>query len=289
MLKDISLLVSLSLCYPPTTKTDKEASEDLENQKGTTDGQYRAVKRLFRKTALAAMKTLDGEIGRFHKKETAPWGEEGQRILLTANFDDYMRSIRDFKRRREDAARDFEREYPSILADARYDLKGAFDLNDYPAQHEVRECFQFKVKSLPIPDAADFRIDLPAKEMAELSANVARMIRDAEDVARMDLAKQIITPVVHMVEKLSGDTDGRWYNSMVENISDIADRIPRLNVTGDPVLASLASRLKADLTRHPVETLKENKLVRTSVKKRAQDILDTMSVFMGPVSQEIAA
>ena len=82
------------------------------------------------------------------------------------------------------------------------------------------------------------------------------------------------------VKGVSRQVEG-FKGSLVENIREICDVLPRLNVTGDADLARFASTVQAELSHYDVEDLKQDDVLRKQAADKSQAILDQMMDVYG--------
>jgi hypothetical protein len=81
----------------------------------------------------------------------------------------------------------------------------------------------------------------------------------------------------------NGAEDGqrpRLYDSMITNIVEIVDVLPKLNIAGDTELDRMASEVRKSLVVDPKE-LRKSEAVRSDTAKAAVDIAQRMAAYMG--------
>lgn len=279
MLHERTLLVTLSLGLPPLQKTDKRITADITAREGCQAGALSAKKRLLPEHAIEAVKALDREIGDYHHAHTLAWGD-GTRILRSLDFDAYAGEMRAFQHRRESEALAFEARYDQFLWEARRILNGAFNERDYLPVARIRSRFKFKLDFNPVPSASDWRLTVQQECMDELRAGIERQTEAAIQTAHADLARKIAEPLSKMVERLS-EPEAVFRDTLVTNLREICDLIPRLNITGDVAIDALRQRIYTDLYQHEPDTLRESSAVRASTARKAQAILDQMAGVFG--------
>ena len=289
-LKNRAILITLGLSSFAPRKTDKRVTEKVLNQHGAGHDAGRWIKNLLPEAALKPVTELDGEIRRFHYQHTLPWTDDGRRILSTAGFDAYMTQMRAFRTAREARVRTFLDNYDRYVQEARRILNGTFDPGDYPDRATAARRFDFRLDSIPIPDASDFRVTLAEGDMDDLRASVRSQVERAEQLARNDLLLRIAEPLAHMVTRLADDS-AVFRDSLVENLREIAALIPALNVTGDARIEALRVEVVDKLCRFSPEALRTNSIVRGAVARDAQAILDKMSDWLpsAPATEQLAA
>ncbi len=279
MLSERAILVCLSLGLPPMAKIDKRITRKNEQDHGTAAGRLKTTKRLLPDQALKPVQELDREIEEYHRKNTCAWGE-GERILNSAIYLEFSDRLRQFRMRRETLVEEFVRNYLLYVDEARRQLNGAFDPRDYLPQERIASRFTLKVEYKPVPDAGDFRVTIVREAMDELRESVNRRVEEAERGIRRDIASRIAKPLAHMVNRLN-DPDADFRDSLVGNLREICDLIPKLNMLGDPQVEATRQQIYADLYRADTGLLKENRIVRGDTARKAQDILDKMQDYFG--------
>lgn len=275
-LSERALLVTLSLGLPPMSKKDARITQEIRHRHGTD--KIRASKTLLPEQAIQPLQKVQKDAYEYHRKNTVAWGEEA-RLLASGHFMEYSARLGDLRTRFDGLADEFTRDYPLYVDAARTMLNGAFNADDYPSQSVIRGRFRMELQFAPVPDAGDFRISLMREAMDELRDGLNARIEDATAAARNDLAARIASPLAAMVERLS-QPDAVFRDTLVENLREICDLIPALNVTGDPELEVVRTRIRTELYTASPDLLRENGLVRRNTARKAQNILDLMNDYI---------
>lgn len=278
-----AVLVNLSITQWSARKLDKKITHETNTQHGVDSEFGRYNKRLVAKEALDKLASIANAARAYHYQQTLPWDQSGARILASLNMPEYQAGIRKHRQDFEDAAASFVAGYPDFVADARRRLNGAFDEADYPTVTAVAGRFAFTSNMLPMPDTQDFRVQLSAEELA----SVERDINARVSAACRDVWDRVHEAVGHMATKLKeyglgadGKVTGAFRDSLVGNVCQLAELLPRLNVTGDAKLDELAKRLRAELCAEPAEVLRTNPKARADVAARASQILADMGGYV---------
>jgi hypothetical protein len=79
----------------------------------------------------------------------------------------------------------------------------------------------------------------------------------------------------------------RLYDSMITNIVEIVDVLPKLNIAGDTELDRMASEIRKSLVVDPQE-LRKSETMRSDAAKAAADIAQRMAAYMGVPTERIA-
>ena len=282
-----AMLSGLNITQWAARKIDKRVTAETNTAHGAAADAGRYNKALIAREALASIVAVANAARATHYQMTLPWLDNGSRILPAALHSRYADAMRAHREGFESAVAEFIGGYESYVADARKRLNGMFEECDYPAVSEIARRFSVAVSLYPVPDSADFRVDVSEAQAAAIRADIEARAAEALSGAMRSAWERIAESVGHMVQKLAdykpGATgeraSGIFRDSLVENVRDLVAILPGLNLTGDPALAAVADRMAA-LPRHDAEALRVSEALRTETKAAAESILETVSHFM---------
>ncbi len=277
-LSEKAMLVKLSITKWSARKYDRKISREVADKYGTDQDRGRYNKVLVAHEHLQAIQKAESAARTFNYENTLPWKDDGARILPSNNYMDYTGEIRALKSQFESQVRDFIQIYPALVDQARLDLNGLFDPADYPDPTTIGRKFAFEVEVDPLPTAADFRVTLQAGEVDRIKAEIAGRLKEAQAEAMADLFNRLHEVVKHMAGKLS-DKEAIFRDSLITNIQDLVDLLPRLNLTGDPHLETLRREVEAKLLGYEPDTLRKNPFARQETAQAASDILTAMAGY----------
>lgn len=266
-----AMLVSLSISQWTARKLDKKVTEDVAQQYGHTGDWGRYNKVLVAQEAIKAINKIGNEARTLHYNNTLPWNDLGQRILPAANYGDYKDLMHEAKSRFDAEVRRFISNYPALVEEAKAQLNGMFDEADYPNSAEIESKYGFNLVVEPMAVASDFRVELSEKAVEEIRAEIEARSAKLTEEAMDDLWKRTFEAVRHMAEKLA-DEKSIFRNSLVENVAEIANLLPKLNVTGDELMTEMADEIKASLTVFTPEELRTSREARRTIAKKAREI-----------------
>lgn len=273
-LTDKALLVALSISQWSARKFDKKATDEVNNAHGATDA-GRFNKALVSRDHLQEIQKIANEARTFHYENTLPWGDNGERLLPAANYFEYTRAIATLKNKFDGLVREFCQSYPLMIDEARRRLNGLFNETDYPAN--VADKFEVKTSFMPVPQSADFRLNLNAQEVDSLRGKIEDEIGRRFAAAQHDVFVRVADHLKRMHERLSVN-DAVFRNSLFENLRELIDLLPRLNFSQDSRIAHLSQELKA-LYCEP-EAVRNDVALRQQKAAQVEGILDRMSAFM---------
>jgi hypothetical protein len=292
-LHDKAILTSLSLGKFGLNRHDDHEAREVARRAGADSKSVSVTKRLLQgNPAYDAVRKFDAALGTWNRKQTLPWNDDGTRMLPTLQYDAYMTSMRQARTDRERLVREFLSGYDAFVQADRSRLGTMFRSSDYPDRSTVAQRFGFELAVNPVPDGKDFRITVSKEDLIALQQNVEVRVQHAEEKARLDLFQRLATPLLAMAEKLGDsakDLTMRTTVPLIDNLKEILELIPRLNITGDAKIEEFRRRVLEELAQITPETLKDNDLVRSVAARKAQSILDEMSDFMGGPAPALAA
>lgn len=269
-------------------RLDRKITDETNAAHGAAADAGRYNKALLPKDAMAGITAAANAARTLHYARTLPWLDEGARILPAAAFPDYSAAMKRHRSEFESAVESFVRSYPDHIAAARVRLNGMFDPADYPDPADIRSRFTLKTRVLPVPDAADFRVDMADAQAAEIRAAIEESTREALATAVRDVWGRIADVVGRMAERLAEyrpaaggrKAEGIFRDSLVENVRELAAILPALNLTNDAALSGISNRIERELCRHDADALRESDVLRRDVAESAAAILSDVSAFL---------
>jgi hypothetical protein len=177
--------------------------------------------------------------------------------------------------------------YPSYVEQVRPELNGLFREEDYPSVEKLRAKFGVKLEVLPIPSGNDFRVTLSEEEQARVAREIDESVRQSLNRGTNDLWVPLTDVVTHMVDKLN-EPESRFHASLVTNVFDLVDLLPRLNVNQDEELNRFAAKIKDRLCNFSAHDLKKNEILRVATATDAAQILSEMDAALRGREQDSA-
>lgn len=275
-----AMIVRLKISAWTARKEDKAAASTVADyyHADREVGNYR--KSLIPKEAIARVTKIANKARVFHDEQTLPWDDAGGRILPATNFLPYSEEIRKLKSQFEVAVEDFVANIVSYKEAAKKELGDLYRESDYPSIESMRDRYSFSAKIEPIPEGQDFRVALDATEVAKIRESIEADVEDRVSTAMEDLYVRLYNVVKHFSDKLN-TKDAIFRNSLVSNIVEIVDLLPRLNLNGNGTLESLRREVESKLAHYDPDTLRQDTNVRAKAAAEADAILQQMSGYVG--------
>ena len=242
-----AMLVSLRINSWSGRLYDRQASQQVavHHDADTSAGRYN--KRLLPKQAFAALAATMSNARTSHNANTLPWDDQGGRLLTVANYDRYTTALDTLVERVVRERARFIEDYDDYVDQARLDLGRLFRMEDYPGTEALQGKFAIRYRIVPVPDARHFMADLAQGETERVRRDIEQQVRTRLNDAQRDLYRRLGEAVERVGERLREDENGKplvFRDSLIENIRELVDVVPRLNIFADDDLAMLCREVK---------------------------------------------
>jgi len=282
-LSERALLVSLNVSQWNGRKLDKEETADVVRRHSAVKNAARVNKDLLpNANSLQAIQKKTGEIRTFVYKRSAPWAD-GMQIMQSSGYLDFMQEFRRLKAEWDHLVDVFVGEYPTLQAQAQYALGSLFNPADYPHADDLRAKFALDVRFMPVPNAADWRVDLGDEAINDLKASVEAQVKAGQEAAMQAVFDRIYDVARKAHERLS-DPKAIFRDSLVENAVELCEVLPSLNITGDKRVDALRKVLATSLGKHNPGTLRKDPAVRKKTADAMKQVMSKMDAFYAPAS-----
>ena len=250
-LNENAMLATLKVRGWNGTKHDLDATEEIHERRGADAESGRYTKRLVSRAALKPIRKIGDEARSLHYKLTMPWDDGSYRLLPVKVYDRYTKFMDDYANQRLQALQDFIDEYPQHIEAARETLGDLIDRGDYPAVAKLQARITMSHRIRTVPHSDHFVCDFLAKrEIANIKRDIDRQVQSQIANAVQSLYQRVGKAVNGFVDRLQPGKDGKdkiFHESTVENLREIIELMPSLNITGDKVLTAMTAELEAAL------------------------------------------
>ena len=281
-----AMLVGLRISAWSGRLYDREASDHIavHHDASTNVGRYN--KRLLPKAALAALNATMSEARTRHYANSLPWDDKGSRLLTVANYEHYTGIMDGLRERLVRQRARFIEDFDHYVEQARLDLGKLFRIEEYPSKDDLRGKFSIRYRITPVPDADHFIARLASEDTDRVKRDIERHIEEQLHDAVGDLYRRLAEAVERVSERLNEDGDGKplvFRDTMISNIRDLVDVVPRLNIFGDQRLASLCEQVKDRIAGVEPDSLRPSRtfdpVVRDRVKRDADALMEQFAGY----------
>ncbi len=282
-----AMLVELSISVWTGIKKDKRASQDVESQNGADRGVANVSKKLLGDCAeLKAVQDFTANVRTgIHYDMTMPWSNSGLRLLPTAKYFDYTKTMTALQAEWERLVETFLAAYEWEAAQAQAKLGSLFARDEYPTIEKLRTKFRFSINFIPMPEAGDWRVDMQSEARDALAAHYEKFYSEQTQRAVMATWSVAAEALSAMSERLADPVEGEKANkngskvfrdSLVENMMDAIDKLEVFNLTGDPTMQMMQKRLRQAMNGVTPEALREDRDFRLATKRAVDEAIKAL-------------
>ena len=287
-----AMLVGLRITAWSGRLYDREASDHVAVHHDASASAGRYNKRLLPKAAFAALTATMSEARTRHYANSLPWDDKGSRLLTVANYERYTELMDGLRERVVRQRARFIEDYDDYVDQARLDLGKLFRIEDYPSKEDLRDKFSISYRITPVPDADHFIARLASDDTDRVKRDIERHIEEQLHDAVGDLYRRLAEAVERVSERLEEDENGKplvFRDTMISNIRDLIDVVPRLNIFGDQSLARLCEQVKDRVAGVEPDSLRPSRsfdpVARAQVKRDADALMEQFAGYFSPPSE----
>lgn len=279
-LSERAMLATLEISSWSGRCVDKEISKTVVEQHAADKDAGRFSKRLINKDHLKEISSICNEARKVFKEKTLAWDNRKSRLLPSTLFSELAETLSELQDMHATTVKSFLENYDEYIDEAREDLNGMFNPDDYPDSNELAEKFGFNYAFEPLSDPKDFRCSIDQSLKEKIQEDMKQRTEVKYNTAIGRLWAQVGKVIETFNAKLA-DKDAKFKNSLLNNVKDLVDLLPSLNVMGDEKLAEVAERIKNEICTFEVEELRHDQNTRQRAVKNSQEILDTIGEIYG--------
>ena len=219
----------------------------------------------------------------------SPWAGNGWYLLPTANYDDFMETMRKAREEWDTAVDDFLKKYPELVTEAAATgsnpLRGAalYDPTMYPSVESLRREFsmQIHITEVQTTGAAAFHgtlIEAQREAIKDIVAQqnehlVGKLVATIWDKMREPL---LALNAVLDEKHYGGEQKPRYQQAKVNNIIDVSREARVINVGGDTLINAVAAKMETAFVGITVDALKDDSYLRDGVRNTIKTLIDGM-------------
>lgn len=291
-LNEKAMLVKLTVKKMTTTKRDANAEQFLQSETG--DEAFTAFKTLFKSKDNPVNRALAdvSAVYTLHKKLTLPYVDKGPRILVNDQYESYTKSMRDEFNHVDkvvdecvfnwDAYVQQDIDYRVRVAKASGRPAPIITAAEYPTAQEFKERTRFILRFFPLPEKAHFLFDISEEDKQAFED----AMNDAAKLAKADAVNRMLTPLTHLVSKLTkpiGAEGAIFRDSAIENVIEGLEEARKLIIDPTPEVKQTLDELDAYISKFATnsDVLRESPVVRMQAQAKLKEVEDKMAFFMG--------
>lgn len=270
------LLVKVSLNGTKVgVRRSRAETEKLNQQYGSSD-LYDVKEHTIPKSIADYVKEPLRKAATLFYSETQEWGSIG-RVIPAPRFMEFAQEIDKLKVELHNRAVDrFDTNYDATREAARLAAGAQWDPSNFPLRGELVDRFDIGLDFQPLTAADTFALEgLDQHAVESLRAEMEeRHMRNFEAYIQAEV-EETLEGLRTAEEGLAEGSQRTRYGSLIGKAKRQAERIRRMNPTGDARLTKLAETLEGLYEGVDGQTLKDSKADRGKVRDRVKDAIDT--------------
>ena len=271
-----AVLVELNISVWPASKLDRDTTAQVNTDASAVVDAARVHKNLFAGTSLRKeIENFAAKVRLYHNQRTLPWADKGERMLPTALFMEYKQTMNAYEQTFDAMCSSFFHAYPELVKDAPTHLGKMYKAEDYPELEDVKLKFGFRRTVKPVPEAGDFRLDIPANDLEEMRADFTAQQDSKLADAMREPWERLHEMLVGMSKKLDDTSGGkkRYHDTLVSNPLELCSLLTKMNITNDPKLEEARKELELTMLGTDIDAIKDSEQHRTEVKAKVDAII----------------
>lgn len=263
---------------------DKQLTREVTDQCQADTGQLTVVKKLMPKDFFKPVTDIADEAYYEARRWTRSVpGMKGVYELPVKHFTQVDRILHDLAARFELEVQKLWALYPAAYADGPRRLGTAWDPSRLPDPGDRDSfCGRFAlgVRYLPYPEASSLPTTLDGEDRLKIEKQMEEQAQGDMKAGERELIERLKAPVQHLVNRLKalqeepeeGAKRPRFYDSVLENIQEIVEVAPGLNLLEKPEISAAITQIQEKLLAKTTEQLKQDGLARRDVLAEAEKI-----------------
>ena len=279
-LSERAMLATLELSSWSGRCIDDAISEEVVQNHAAEKDSGRFSKRLINKDHLKNILSICNEARKVFKDKTLAWSDRKARLLPSKLFSELSEKLADLKVNHSETVDLFLEGYNGFVEESRNTLGGMFKEEDYPTVDELKQKFAFTYGFDPLADPKDFRCAIDEELKKKIQEDIRTRTEEKYKKAMKLLCEKLYAVMAKFNEKLS-EKGAKFKNSLVNNIADLVNILPEMNLTNDPKLAEIAEKIKQDICVFDPEELRHDEQAREKAVEKSKEVMDTISNIYG--------
>jgi len=267
------LLVGIRKSCLGTSVKDDEVTEEILVKHNVQEGSMKATKTRFVE-ALAPIKTLHGQIGRWLRSVSFPGISEDLRMIPSSRLGMIQEKVAEFKAQQDVLIADIVANYENHLDRERVKLNGRFDPSLYPTAEKFPSYFKIELTTSDMPKGDFAAIEgLSEEAKAQQKAEHDALLVSVGVAARKQVMARMTDLIQKIADKLTNPDAEVYKEATMDNLKTYLNEVAELNVTNDPTIKAMAEQARTTLDFTMAE-LKKNEFLKQEAVNAAQALLN---------------
>jgi hypothetical protein len=248
---------------------DEELTQEMIDNHGIDEKGIAAVKKLFTEQ-LKPFRKAANKARAYHLQRTFE-GFGAARLIVATEQQAYVEKMEGLIMAITAAKADFIAKYPQHIEREKQLKNSAFRADDYPPLEKLASLFRVQFLIVPMAEPGEA---LKKQLIGTYAEKYEQALKNATESVRRQTLGMMMSLIAQTAESLAGDgpiTDSENKKGPMAKLREFLERVPDLNITGDPQIAALATECQKKLNVS-TDLLRNSKVARKAVAGVALDI-----------------
>jgi hypothetical protein len=269
-ISDRAMMVKITSRAWGMSKTDKSASAELNQRKGSKKGKVN--KPLVADSRKKAITTIKSDLSDIISKYTLPATgafAEGFRIVPIGVYYEFLEKVGGVQARMTAFGNQLAYDLEDVKWEARTEELGdLYDENDYPNAEKIRNKFKIECVPFPVPD--EVKVPMGQDDLNRLNDQIQAQHTATYNRTMIHFMDSLLKPIKHMSEILMEDK--KIHESLHSNIKDVIIMIQKLNLYGNKDIDDLAKKAQELIDDIPLEFYRKSEIIKGAKSKEAKSL-----------------
>lgn len=271
-----AVLVKLKISQVGVTANSKTLSREASDKHDADRNSVKGYVQKIKWTDLSDLTRIYNESREVLNRLTLPWSEE-YRLCPVQNYAELTKAMRELENRFSDAVHKLVSKHEELQKDYIERVKDLSKEIAFPTKAQMQESFSFKFEEALIP-SSDIRLRHVSEDARK---QIAQRVKEQVDSQLAEAQKDLVGRLATVVARIAQGTkeDGKLHASAIEALNATLDSVPSLNLTNDPAISTLVSKVKQELGDLDVKDLRKDGSAKSAVAASATSILGDLKAF----------
>lgn len=269
------VLIKLSISHWGGMTRAKDLETEIAEKHDARADQFRTVAAYIDKCFLKRVNSARSQLYTTFHLLTIPWEDGGWRGVSVDAYQELMKRLESMVAMYRDTVReDLIGRYPEIRAAAEQSLGEVFDPAKFPTVEDLAAKYGAEIQSGAVASPDDIRYNLGGDVLESMKKSMREQYAGNIRGAMENVVGRLRDVVSDVVVKMGApDPKGLHFATLKARLSDAVEALPKLNVTGDPIVGALIADVKSRLMDWNPKAVKVQDSARAKVAGAATDIL----------------
>lgn len=279
-LSDAAMIIYLNVSRYRQQVLDKKVSAETADRYEAKRGALKAYKLLLPKRFTERLNKITRAARDYVATMTVSSLRNGERLVPMGLVQIVMEELGHMQREFYEALDEACENLDAAILEASEELREAWNEADYPTGAAFREAHEFEFSLAPIPDSAGLSKVIQTALGAEVERYTERLEADNQAMlkkAQDELVTRVKAAISNLEDKASKPSnETKIYPSLIDNIRDLVDLVPHMNLSGDPRIDQLGADLRKRFANLNADNIKLFPSAREEARDNSRAVLDNM-------------